>query len=202
MSDCDCQLEAKNHAQRKTLYLLLSLNLGMFFVEVISGIIAQSTALVADSLDMLADAIVYGISLYAVSRSQLHKQRAAFLSGIFQITLAFFVLIDIVRKIIWGSNPEFALISGIGMVALAVNIYCLWLIAKYRHDEVHMRASWIFSKNDVIVNLAVILAGIMVKIFNSPLPDLLVGIGIVLLILGGGITIIKESRYQRKSECD
>lgn len=198
MSDCECKVEAKNAGQRKTLGILLLVNLTMFFLESLGGVIAQSTALVADSLDMLADATVYAISLYAVSHSDSQKSRAAFLSGIFQITLAVLVLFEVVKKIIWGSFPEFLWMSGIGILALIANIYCLLLISKYRDDEVHMRASWIFSKNDVIANISVIIAGVMVNIFNSPIPDLVVGIGIAVLVLSGGFTIIRESQSGNK----
>ncbi|TVQ47536.1 MAG: cation transporter [Gloeocapsa sp. DLM2.Bin57] len=194
MSDCGCHIEAKNKQQRKTLRVLLLINLVMFVVESITGVVAQSTALIADSLDMLADAIVYAISLYVVGRSYLHKARAASLSGVFQITLAFLVLFDVVRKYWLGSLPESWLMGGIGLIALIANIYCLWLISKHRNEEVHMRASWIFSKNDVIANISVIVAGILVSIFNSGIPDLVVGFGIAALVLWGGIKIIQESR--------
>jgi Co/Zn/Cd efflux system component len=190
MSDCGCQVEAKNVQQRKTLRILLLINLAMFLVESLTGIIAQSTALIADSLDMLADAIVYGISLYAVGREYFQKVCAAYLSGVFQITLAFLVLLDVVRKFWLGSLPESWLMGKIGLIALMANIYCLWLISKHREEEVHMRASWIFSQNDVIANISVIIAGILVAVFNSSIPDLVVGFGIAGLVLWGGIRII------------
>jgi cation diffusion facilitator family transporter len=199
MSDCGCQMEAKNAKQRQTLRLVLLVNLIMFLIESGAGAIAQSTALIADSLDMLADAIVYGISLYAIGRSQLAKNKAAFLSGIFQITLALLVLVDVIRKIIFNSFPESLLMSGIGLIALLANIYCLVLISKHKDEEVHLKASWIFSKNDVIANFSVILAGIMVYLFQSNIPDLIVGVGISLLVLSGGITVIKESQKAQKN---
>jgi Co/Zn/Cd efflux system component len=168
----------------------------MFWTESLIGTIAHSTALVADSLDMLADAIVYGISLSAINRSDLEKNRTAFISGIFQITLACLVVADVVRKVVFPSSPESLLITVIGLVALIANIFCLFLISKHREGEVHMRASYIFSKNDVIANLSVILAGFMVHLFNSNIPDLIVGMGIAVLVLGGGITIVRESRVR------
>ncbi len=194
MSGCGCQVEAKNAQQRKTLRILLLVNLTMFLLESLTGVIAQSTALIADSLDMLADAIVYGISLLAVGREHFQKARAAYLSGIFQITLAFLVLLDVLRKFWLDSLPEFWLMGKIGLIALMANIYCLWLISKHRKDEVHMRASWIFSQNDVIANISVMIAGILVAVFNSAIPDLLVGFGIAGLVLWGGIRIIRQSR--------
>jgi len=194
MSDCGCHVEAKNAEQRKTLRILLLINLIMFVVEMFTGVISRSTALIADSLDMLADGIVYGISLYSVGGSYGKKARAALLSGIFQVTLALLVLFEVARKFLFGSLPESWLIIVIGLIALIANICCLFLIFKHRGGEVHMRASWIFSKNDVIANISVILAGVLVNIFDSRIPDLVVGLAIALLVLWGGITIIKESQ--------
>ena len=194
MSDCECKVEAENAEQRKTLGYLLLINAMMFVLEVITGTLAQSTALIADSLDMLADALVYGISLSAVGGTSLSKARAAYMGGIFQISLAVLVLFDAIRKFIFGSSPESSLMMGIGLVALMANIVCLWLIAKHREGEVHMRASWIFSKNDVIANLGVISAGVMVSLSQSQIPDLITGMAIAILVLRGGVQILREVR--------
>lgn len=197
MSDCGCKVEAENAAQRKVLRYLLAVNAVMFAVEVTIGTLANSTALIADSLDMLADAAVYAISLHTVGKSALRKARAASLSGILQITLASLVLVDVIRKFIFGSAPESTLMMGIGLLALIANMFCLWLISKHRHGEVHMRASWIFSKNDVIANVSVIIAGLLVNVFSSRFPDLFIGLGIAVLVLRGGIEIIREAREER-----
>ena len=197
MSDCGCQMEAKNAAQRRVLGYLLLINGTMFVLEVITGVLAQSTALIADSLDMLADAAVYGISLYAVGRSSIYKTRAASFSGILQITLAGLVLLDVIRKFISGSAPESALMISIGFIALMANVSCLWLLAKHRKGEVHMRASWIFSKNDVIANLGVIIAGLLVTFTRSQLPDLIIGLAITVFVLRGGIQILQEARAEK-----
>lgn len=144
MADCGCELEAKNAAQRKTLWLLFGINAVMFGLELTIGILARSTALVADALDMFADAAVYGISLDAIGKSPRQKIRAALLSGIFQITLAVLVLVDVIRRFLSDEVPTSTLMMGIGLLALIANIICLVLIAKHRRSEVHMRASWIF----------------------------------------------------------
>ena len=197
MSDCGCKVEAENAQQRKTLGYLLLINAIMFVVEVITGTLAQSTALIADSLDMLADAVVYGISLSVVGGTSPSKARAASISGIFQITLAVLVLFDVIRKFIFGSSPESSLMMGIGFFALMANLICLWLISKHRKGEVHMRASWIFSKNDVIANVAVILAGVMVNLFHSQIPDLITGMAIAILVLRGGVQIWQEAHDEK-----
>jgi len=197
MPECDCHKAAEALAQQKVLYWLLGINATMFLLEGVSGVIAQSTALIADSLDMLADAVVYALSLYAVGRSPLRKIRAASLSGIFQISLAGVVLVDVIRRFFLGELPQTAFMVGVGAIALVANVTCLWLIAKHRKGEVHMRASWIFSKNDVIANLSVIGAGILSAVLRSRFPDLIVGLGITALVLWGGIAILRETREER-----
>lgn len=194
MSDCGCHIEAKNAAERKTLRRVLLVNLVMFLVELGSGILAHSTALIADSLDMLADALVYGLSLYAVGRSPTHKTRAASLSGLFQITLAVLILVDAIRRFLVGSTPEADWMMAIALLGLVANGYCLFLIAKHRRGEVHLRASWIFTQNDVIANVSVIIAGGLVALFQSPYPDLIVGLGIASLVLWGGMRIVRDAR--------
>ncbi|MEG4584778.1 cation transporter [Microcoleus sp. MOSTC5] len=162
MSECGCHMEAKNAAERKTLRILLLINGTMFVVGIVAGVLAHSTALVADSLDMFADASVYTMSLYAVGKSAHHKNRAATLSGIFQITLAVMVVVDVIRRFVWGeSSPESGWMMGIAFLALIANSYGLYLLSKHRKGEVHMRASWIFTQNDVIANFSVIVAGLL-----------------------------------------
>lgn len=196
MSDCGCEMQAKNAAERRTLRWLLAINGSMFTVELITGLLANSTALLADSLDMLADATVYGISLAAVGGSKRGKIRAALISGSFQMTLAGLVLVDVIRRFLLGSAPEPGWMMGIGAIALLANVICLSLIAKHRQGEVHMRASWIFSRNDVIANLGVICAGGLVQLFNSRIPDLVMGLLITGLVLRGGIEIIWDAHRE------
>eukprot|EP01025_Chloroclados_australasicus_P032476 TRINITY_DN32955_c0_g2_i4.p2 TRINITY_DN32955_c0_g2~~TRINITY_DN32955_c0_g2_i4.p2 ORF type:complete len:164 (-),score=30.50 TRINITY_DN32955_c0_g2_i4:91-582(-) len=147
----------------------------MFVAEVMVGWIAESTALLADSLDMLADATVYGIALYAASRSGGTQRTAARVSGVLQIALGLGVLVEVIRRTLFGSEPTSHLMIGAGAVALVANLICLRLIAKHREGGAHMRASWIFSKNDVIANTGVIVAGLLVMALGSRVPDLVVG---------------------------
>jgi len=198
MPNCDCSVEVESREQSRVLWILLAINAFMFAAEIIAGVIAESTGLIADSIDMLADAIVYAIGLYAVGRAARVKINAAYLSGVFQVVLALGVAAEILRRLIWGSEPESLFMVGVGMVALLANIICLALISKHRDGEIHMRASWIFSKNDVIANSGVILAGVLVHVLDSRLPDLMIGTLIVLVVLRGGIRIIKEVRTERE----
>lgn len=194
MSECECSKEADQIKERSVLVALLAINGVMFAAEFILGIISDSTGLVADSLDMLADATVYGISWYAVGHAASVKKRAAKLSGYFQIALAGGVFLDIVRRFIFGSDPDFWFMLGVGGVALIANLICLALLARHRKGEVHMRASWIFSKNDVIANLGVMIAAILVYLTGTRWPDLAIGVIITIVVLRGGFQILREAK--------
>ncbi len=196
MSDCGCEIEIQDREQSRVLWWLLAINGVMFVVELSVGWIAQSTGLIADSLDMLADATVYGIGLYAVGKSPRHKAHAALYSGIAQGLLGLLILADIVRRAVFGSEPVSALMMGMGAVALAANVWCLLLIQKHRDGEVHMRASWIFSKNDVIANSGVILGGLLVWLLHSRWPDLVIGTLIALIVLRGAFHIVADARAE------
>lgn len=195
MSGCGCgDIEIKNRAESKVLWQLLAINAVMFLIEFVIGWLAQSSGLIADSLDMLADAGVYTIGLYAVGRSLRAKTHAASISGILQLALACLVLADVVRRLFVGSEPFGLLMMGVSTVALLANLACLALLAKHRDGEVHMRASWIFSTNDVLANLGVILAGALVYTIGSRIPDLIIGLIIAVLVARGGMQILREAR--------
>lgn len=202
MSGCGCEIEARNWAETRVLVVLLAINGAIFVIELAVGWLAQSTALIADALDMLADAMVYGVGLYAVGRAASVKAHAAGLSGALQILLGLLVLADILRRSIYGSEPVSTLMMAMGLAALAANVVCLALIARHRRGEVHMRASWIFSRNDVIANLGVILAGALVAWTGSRLPDLAIGVTVAAVVLWGGVQIIREARAARAAAAD
>ena len=193
MSHCDCHEQAESITEKSVLITLLVINGFMFCAELILGIIADSTGLIADSIDMLADAAVYGIALYAVGRAKSVKISAARWSGFFQIALACGVLADIVRRLVFGSEPHSWLMFGVGLVALTANVTCLAILARHRKGEVHMRASWIFSKNDVIANIGVIVAGLLVYFSGTRWPDLAIGLVIVAVVFRGGAQIIRDA---------
>lgn len=198
MSGCDCEIEIKNKEQSSVLIILLGINAFMFLVEITLGILSESTALIADSLDMLADATVYGIGLYAVGRPLLAKIRAAHISGVFQIILGASVSVDVFRRFFLGSEPDSLFMIAVGIAALVANVICLQLIAKHREGEVHMRASWIFSKNDVIANLGIIIGGLLVYTLESRYPDLLIGLAISIIVIRGGIQIFKDASNEKR----
>jgi Co/Zn/Cd efflux system component len=184
---------AKQEAQTEAgiLKWLLAINGIMFVIEITVGWWAQSTGLIADSLDMFADAAVYGVALYAVGHSVRVKLRAAHFSGWLQIILALGALGEVVRRLVFGSEPVSTLMMSFGLVALAANVTCLLLIARSRDSGAHMKASWIFSANDVIANLGVILAGGLVAWTGSRYPDLVIGLIIGLIVLNGARRILQ-----------
>ena len=193
MSGCGCEIEVKDKDQRHVLILLLAINGLLFFIEAAVGWYADSTALIADSLDMLADASVYAIALWAVGNALHNKVTAARLSGYLQMLLALLILADIGRRMLLGSEPLSALMLIMGAVALLANMTCLVLISKHRHGDVHMRASWIFSSNDVIANLGVLASALLVHYSQSRWPDLVIGLIIALVVLRGAVKILQEA---------
>ena len=196
MSSCGCEIEIKDQEQKAVLYWLLGINAVMFIIEMSVGLLADSTALIADSLDMLADAVVYGVGIYAVGKTIVHKANAAKVSGYFQLALGLLILVDIARRATFGSEPESMLMMGMGGVALIANVICLAIIRKQKNGEVHMRASWIFSANDVIANIGVILAGVMVYLFDTRWPDLVIGFIVSIVVLRGAVLILKDARQE------
>lgn len=189
-SDREAPAQPDTRQQARALTWLLAINALMFVVELGSGLIAQSTGLIADSLDMFADAAVYGVALYAVGRAASLQLRAAQLAGVVQLLLALMALAEVGRRALFGSEPESLPMIGVGLLALLANVTCLYLISGQRDGGVHMRASWIFSANDVLANLGVIVAGALVAWTGSPWPDLLIGTAVGLLVLAGARRIL------------
>lgn len=185
--------------EAKTLKYLLAINFTMFIVEIIIGVYAESTGLLADGLDMMADSFVYGLSLYAVGKSLTMKHKAAYFSGVMQISLGLLCLVEVGRKFYFGSEPLSSYMIVISIVALIANLLCLVLIHKHKDGEIHMKASWIFSANDVIVNTGVIISGVLVYVLGSNLPDLIIGALVSLIVIRGGVSIIKMSKINKDS---
>jgi Co/Zn/Cd efflux system component len=191
MSNCGCGSDQTENLERKTLLALLAINAVMFFTEITLGFLAESTGLIADSLDMLADAGVYGLSLFVVGKGIERQSRAASISGVLQIILGIGVIVEVTRRLLFGSEPESLLIIAVGTAALMANIYCLFLLSRHREAGVHMRASWIFSTNDVIANFGVIISG-------NRYPDLVIGAIISAVVIRGGLKILHEAKEANK----
>lgn len=148
-------------------------------------------------LDMLADSFVYGLSLYVVGKSIAMKHKAAYFSGIMQISLGLLCLVEVGRKFYFGSEPLSNYMIVVSVIALIANLWCLILIHKHKDGEVHMKASWIFSANDVIVNTGVIFSGALVYFLKSNVPDLIIGGIVSLVVIRGGISIMKLSKIKK-----
>ncbi len=182
-------------AQRRLLWSVLAINFGFFIVEVTAGILAQSMGLVADSLDMLADAIVYALSLWAVGGALARKKRVATLSGFFQMALAILGLTEVIRRFVGSeATPDFRTMIVVSLLALVGNSVCLYLLQKSRKEEAHIKASMIFTSNDVIINSGVIVAGVLVLITESKYPDLIVGAIVFVIVILGAFRILKLGR--------
>lgn len=189
-------MNEKDADESGVLKKLLAINAGMFVVELTAGLIAQSTGLIADSLDMFADAAVYGLSLYAVGKLASHKRRAARISGYLQLLLAAMALSEVARRYIYGAEPNAPYMIAVAFIALIANVSCMALLAKHREGAVHMKASWIFSTNDVIANVGVIIAGASVYFMGASWPDLAIGAIIAIIVFKGAIKILRLSSIQ------
>ncbi len=178
--------------QSKLLWSVLIINFSFFIIEMTTGLISKSMGLVADSLDMLADSFVYGLSLWAVGSTVLRKKKVARLSGYFQITLALLGIFEVVRRFIgFEEMPDYRIMIGVSILALIANAACLYLLQKSKSNEAHMKASMIFTSNDVIINAGVILAGFLVLFTQSKYPDLIIGSIVFLIVVRGALRILK-----------
>lgn len=187
--------ESNDTKERKMLWWVLAINFAFFIIEMLYGWVSKSMGLVADSLDMLADSIVYAMSLMVVGSTLMKKKSIAKLSGYFQMLLAFIGLIEIIRRFIgMDSMPIFQNMIIISLLALIANSISLYLIQKVKSDEAHMKASAIFTSNDIVINIGVILAGGLVHLTNSRYPDLVIGLIIFLIVIRGALRILNLSK--------
>lgn len=185
---------SNDHLGRRALTILLALNGGMFVVETIAGWRAESMGLVGDGLDMGADAAVYLLALLATGAPERRKLAAARFAGRVQLGLAALAMIELARRAVMGSAPEPPAMIGVSLLALAVNVGCLALLRRHRDGEVHLQAAWIFSATDVQANIGVLVAGALVALLGSAIPDLVIGLLVCWLVLRGAIRIGRRVR--------
>lgn len=184
-----------NEQDRKLLWQVLAINVFFFVLELTTGFISNSMGLVADSLDMLADSIVYGLALFAVGSTLILKIKVAKVAGYFQLLLAVLGFVEVIRRFVGVETvPTFLTMMLISVFALAGNGLCLYLLQKSKNKEAHIQASTIFTSNDVIVNLGVILAGALVYITKSNYPDLAIGTIVFFIVANGAFKILKLSK--------
>jgi Co/Zn/Cd efflux system component len=188
-------VEYEDKRQRKVLWAVLAINAAFFIVEITCGLLSRSMGLIADSLDMLADALVYGMSLAVVGAAVARKKRVALWSGLFEFLPAILGLAEVIRRFAGsGMMPDFRSMIGISVLALMANAVCLWLLQRMKSNDAHIKASVIFSANDVIINMGVIVAGGLVWLLESRIPDLIIGVIVFLVVLRGAVKMLKLSR--------
>ncbi len=183
---------------RGPLRWLFALNFGMLIAEVAMGWRAQSMGLVADGLDMGADAAVYLLALLAVGSTAARKLAAARFAGQVQFALATLAFLEVGRRMVFGSDPDPSIMLGLSTIALAVNVACLVVLRRHRDGEVHLQAAWIFSATDVQANLGVLVAAGLVQALDSSLPDLMIGAVITGLVFRGALRI--RARVRREAQ--
>jgi cation diffusion facilitator family transporter len=200
MSDCGCHADnVKSEAERRVVRWALVLNAGMFVIGGAAGLIAQSSGVLADALDMLADASAYAIALIAIGRPASFKQRAASASGWILAILGVGVVIDAVRRALGESAPDAWIMLPIATLSLLVNATVLRMLHPFRKGEVHLRATWVFTRTDVIANLGVIVAALVVLGTGLRWPDVAIGIAIGLYVIKEAIEILRDSRADRRA---
>jgi Co/Zn/Cd efflux system component len=181
--------------QRRLLWVVLLINFSFFVLEMTTGFISGSMGLVADSLDMLADALVYGLSLLAVGATVARKKNVARYSGYFQATLAVLGFVEVLRRFFGvEALPDFRTMIVVSVLALIANGVCLYLLQRSKDREAHMQASMIFTSNDVIINLGVITAGVLVLWLGSGIPDLVIGAIVFVIVTLGAVRILRLAR--------
>ncbi len=179
-------------SQTKLLWAVLLINFSFFLIELITGIFSKSMGLVADSLDMLADSFVYILSLWAVGAALSRKKLVARLSGYFQIVLASLGIVEVIRRFIFSENtPDYKTMIVVSLFALAANAVSMLILQKTKSKEAHITASKIFTSNDIIINIGVIIAGFAVMLTNSMLPDLIIGMIVFVIVVQGALRILK-----------
>ena len=191
--DKGCELEALQGRQSRVLWTVLGINGSMFGVELAVGLLAGSTALLADSLDMLGDALVYGFSLYVLGRSARWRAGAALMKGIIMAAFGLMVLAQTGYHLIVPEVPNSQLMGAAGALALVANVTCLLLLTRHRDDDLNMRSTWICSRNDIIANAGVLAAAAAVFVTGSMWPDLAVGLLITVVFMKSAVYVVRQA---------
>ena len=191
---------ARQAEQRRVLIVVLIINAAMFFAEFGAGLVAGSAALMADATDMLGDALVYGVSLYAIARSDRWKAGVAAFKGAFILILGLGILVNVAIKIQSGVPPSSTLMLVFGGLALVANLVCLGLLWRFRAQDVNMASTWECSRNDVISNVGVLIAAGLVALTSSPWPDLAIGLAMSAVVLRSAVRVLGDSVPQLRAQ--
>jgi len=201
MGDACCEakagdLTALRSKQRSALWAVLAINAVLFVVEFTVGWWARSTALLADSLDMLGDAFVYAFSLWVLHRGARWRARAALSKGFVQLVFGVLVLAQAAWRAIDGTVPESGAMGAMGAVALAGNAVAFALLWVHRSDDINMSSTWLCSRNDLVANVSVLGAAALVWRLDSVWPDVIVGVAIAVLFLRTAADVIGQARHE------
>lgn len=191
--ESDCSLDGLQQRQRGTLLIVLGINAVMFLVIVAAALYGKSTALLADSLDNLGDALTYGLSLYAVSKSTGVKAKVALFKGGLIFLAALGVLAQIIYKIFVPSMPLFEIMGIFSLIGLGANSLCLFLLWRHRQEDVNMSSVWECSRNDIVANLSVFVAAGAVWLTSSNWPDIVVAVGLVLFLMRSALRVLSSA---------
>jgi Co/Zn/Cd efflux system component len=189
----NCAVEALRESQRGTLRIVLGINAVMFLLIVVAALYGKSTALLADSLDNLGDALTYGLSLYAVSRVDAVKAKVALFKGGLIFLAACAVVAQIVYKFFVPSVPVFEIMGTFSLLGLVANSLCLYLLWRHRHADVNMSSVWECSRNDIASNISVFVAAGAVWLTGSSWPDIIVALGLVWLLIRSSIRVVSSA---------
>lgn len=200
MSECGCRHEAQSAEERRVLRIALLLNAAMAVIGGTAGWIAYSTGLLADALDMLSDAGAYAIGLVAIGRSARFKANAAACSGVVLLMLGVGLLAEVGRRVLYGAEPLGGWMIATAFLSLAVNLTVLRMLAPLKSGQVHLRATWLFTRADVVANAGVILAGVLVFWLASPYPDYVIGAAIGVYVIKESVEILQDARRARREQ--
>ena len=194
MSDDD--IDVSNASQRRILWIVLALNVALAAAFGVTGLTADSSALIANGLDNLSDSVVYVITLLALGRPPVWKRGAARVSGVLLILFAAGVLFDVGRRFLTGTDPIGSTMMWMALAAAAVNLLCVWLLKRIRNADVNVRAATTFSTNDFVANAGVLIGGGLVLWLGQAWPDLAVGVAVAGVALKGGIDILHDAHRE------
>ena len=197
MSDC-CQgkeddLKGLAQRQSKVLWTVLIINLVMFFVEMTFGLLSDSLSLIGDSLDMLGDSLAYGSTLYVLGGTLKEKIKASQFKALLMFLTGAFVFYRAYEKFMTMEAPKVELMMPVALLVLLANLVCLFLLARHRNDDFNFKSVWVCSRNDIVANVSVLLATGLVFFFQSPWPDILLGLAITVLFVNSALSVFRES---------
>lgn len=191
--DKSCEIDALKARHSRVLWTVLAINAVMFVVEGAAGLLAHSTALLADALDMLGDAMVYGFSLFVLHRTPRWQAGAALAKGVFMLLFGLGVLAEAAWKTFYPVLPHAPTMGLVGALALAANLACFYLLYRHRGDNLNLRSTWLCSRNDLFANTGVLLAAAASHALLSRWPDIAVGVAIAGLFLHSAYGVLRDA---------